>query len=241
MNKLTIAFIVITIVVVAVLGTLLGLRYFGDSEQEVEQIQTQTTQPTESSFEPNTQIEEEAEVIENVEEEEEEETVADFPQIVSPFDFVEPEEEEIEQSDEPVIAMVDILKIADAGFKIPGLVAEDFLSVIFKEIDLSEYDNDNHSQFIVTEADEFAGTITELIFGNEDKAIEVYESIKTKITNNGGFVINETNQYGESSFFANHNEDKNSVFLVVKKGERLYTLYYPAKNHNKMKNLINLL
>lgn len=237
MNKLTIAFIVITIVVVAVLGTLLGLRYFEDSEQEVEQVQIQ---PTESSFEPNSKIEEEAEVIEEVEEEEKE-TVADFPQIVSPFDFVEPEEKEIEQSDEPVIAMVDILKIADAGFKIPGLVAEDFLGVIFKEIDLSEYDNDNHSQFIVTEADEFAGTITELIFENEDKAIEVYESIKTKITNNGGFVINETNQYGESSFFANHSEDKNSVFLVVKKGERLYTLYYPAKNHNKMKNLINLL
>lgn len=234
MNKLTIAFIVITIVVVLVIGTLLGIRYFSPNQNESDnQIKglisaEQITEET-SAESPETPIEEK---------EEEEPPVADYPAIVSPFDYPEPEEE---TATEPIYPKIDITKVVDAGFKIADLLSEKFNGTIFKNIDISEYNDDNHKQFIITESEEYAGTITELIFPNPEIALEVYDSIKTKIADIGEFTINETNQYGDNSFFANHNEEKNSVFLVVKIKDRLYTLYYPAKNHNKMKNLINLL
>lgn len=226
MNKLTIVFIVITIVIVLILGTFLGIRYFG-GQQEATQTEPQIT-VDEPLAEPEPDPEPEPE-------EQEEDVVADFPAIVSPFDTIE------EPAEEPVYPNIDIKKVVDAGYKVANLVSEDFDGIIFKNIDISEYNDDNHKQFIITESEEFAGIITELIFPNPEIANEVYILIKTKITSSGNFEINETNQYGENSLFANNNEEKNSVFLVVKMGERLYTLYYPAKNHNKMKNLINLL
>ncbi len=224
MNKLTIAFIVITIVVVLVVGTLLGIRHFSPNQAE-------------SDNQIKGVISEEQITDEKTDEEP---PVADFPAIVSPFDTVDTVETETTTA-EPVYPKIDITKVVNAGFKVADLVSEDFKGTIFKNIDISEYNDDNHKQFIITESEEYAGTIDELIFPNSDIALEVYNSIKTKITDTGEFIINETNQYGDHSFFANHNEEKNSVFLVVKIKERLYTLYYPAKNHNKMKNLINLL
>jgi hypothetical protein len=188
------------------------MRYFGN----------QIIVPEEETIEEETIDEEPAE----------EDVVADFPAIVSPFDNIDPE---------PVYPKIDITKVVDAGFKIADLVSENFDGTIFKNIDIGEYNDDNHKQFIITESEEFAGTIDELIFPTSEIALEVYSTIKAKIVNTGTFEINETNQYGDNSFFANNSEEKNYVFLVVKIKDRLYTLYYPAKNHNKMKNLINLL
>ncbi len=232
MNKLTVVFIVVTIIVVVVLGTLLGIRFFTNQDTEPS---TDTTQ-NEEQIQPETEDEPEEE------EPEEEEPVADFPAIVSPFEAVEEsEDEEDEESTEPVFSNIDISKIIEAGYDIPDLLQENFDGIIFGSINISDYNDENHSKYIVTEAEEYAGTLVELIFPDPDIANEVYSSIKTKIQDRDAFELNETNQYGDASFFANHSQEKNSVFLVVKKAERLYTLHYPAKNHNKMKNLINLL
>lgn len=234
MNKLTVVFIVITIIVVVVLGTLLGIRFFTEEQTE----QTPTTQeevPEDETTEEETTEEES---------QEEEEVAADFPAIVSPFEAAEDDDKEEEPVTEPEIEVssnIDITKIIEAGYDIPDLLKENFEGTVFGTINISEYNDDNHSKFIVTEAEEYAGTVNELIFPDSDISSEVYASVKTKIQDQDAFELNETNQYGDASFFANNSEEKNSVFLVVKKAERLYTLHYPAKNHNKMKNLINLL
>ncbi len=222
MNKLTVVFIVVTIIVVVVLGTLLGIRFFTDQNKEPLPETTQNEEHTQP--EPKEEPEPEPE--------QEQEPQADFPSIVSPFE---------DESTEPISSNIDITKIIEAGYDIPDLLKEDFDGIIFESIDISDYNDENHSKFIVTEAEEYAGTIIELIFPDSGISSEVYAYVKTKIEGREAFELNETNQYGNSSFFANHEQEKNSVFLVVKKAKRLYTLHYPAKNHNKMKNLINLL
>ncbi|MFC1810997.1 hypothetical protein ACFLZH_05840 [Patescibacteria group bacterium] len=232
MNKLTIFFIVATISIVLIIGTLLGIQYFSSDEVE------STIQPVEEVEKTATPTSTEPEESEEPEEEEEvDKGPVDYPAIVSPFDFIEEEPEE----EKPILAAVTISKVIEAGFKIPDMRSEAFGGIVFTDIDISEYNDDEHIEYTLTESEEFAGIISELIFPDSLISSEVYGSLKLKLIENERFIVNETNQYGESSFFANHTEQKNFVFLVVKIKERLYTLHYPAKNHNKMKNLINLL
>jgi len=154
----------------------------------------------------------------------------------------EPEPEEPTETDNPLIAVlagIDQQMIIDAGFQNGTVSIEQFDGLIFNDYDISEYQDDEHIRYIVKEGVEDAGIINELIYPSQDIAYGVYEQLKAKMTSEESpFTINETNQYGEASFFANNSTETNSVFLVVKLNERLYTLHYPAKNHNKMKNLL---
>lgn len=218
MQKLTIFFIGATVVVVVSITAILGYKFFIRGEETPK---------------------------ETIQEEEIQE-----PIVVSETPAEIPEEKPTGETDTPIIiesdntspfATIDKNKLTEAGFSNPELNLSPFGGIIFESIDIKEYVDDEHISYRVTDEDEFAGTINELMFPSQEIASEVYASVKQKITDNADFVINETNQYGDMSFFSNNTEQKNSVFLVVKLYDRLYTLHYPAKNHNKMKNLINLL
>lgn len=223
MQKLTIFFIGATVVVLGITGALLGYKYV-----------TRDIEDEEVTLQP--------ELIEKQKEVE-----------VTPI--VSEKEEKIEitpsgETDKPIVigtdnglpfATITKEKIIQAGFQNPDLDTLPFSGLIFKNIDLREYRDDEHLQYKLSENTEHAGNLTELTFPSKDIADEIYLSVKSKIIDNGKYEVNETNQYGEKSFFANHEEDKNSVFLVVKINSRLYTFHYPAKNHNKIKNLIGLL
>jgi len=139
------------------------------------------------------------------------------------------------------LASISEEKIIKAGFLEAGLEVSAFPGTVFDKIDFSEYNDDEHLQYKILENNINSGIICELIFPDADITANVYEILKSQISGNTIFTVNETSQYGDKSFFANNVEEKNSVFLVVKKGNRLYTFLYPARNHNKIKNLIGLL
>ncbi len=211
MNKLTIFFICATVLVIGVTGTLLGYRYFerhGEEPTVEEQIQPEIKPKVEEPTQPEE----------------------------------EPAQPEEAETDNPLIAVlagIDQQMIIEAGFQNGTVSIEQFDGLIFNDYDISEYQDDEHIRYIVKEGIEDAGIINELIYPSQDIAYGVYEQLKAKMTSEESpFTINETNQYGEASFFANNSTETNSVFLVVKFNERLYTLHYPAKNHNKMKNLL---
>jgi len=139
------------------------------------------------------------------------------------------------------IASITEEKVKKAGFLEPKLKVTAFSGIIFNKMDFSEYNDDEHLEYKILENNINSGIISEQIFPDSTIASNVYEILKSQVSGNPIFAINETSQYGDNSFFANNAEEKNSVFLVVKKGNRLYTFHYPARNHNKIKNLIELL
>ena len=222
MNKLTIFFVGATVLVISITGTLLTYRYF--ERQQEQHVENQVEEPTtevksviSKKTEINADTNENINKIENIEEE------TDTPLI-------------------QILASIDLEKILNAGFENGNLKIEPFDGLIFNDYDISEYQDDEHIKYIITENNESAGIINELIYPSEKIATAVYNQLKAKMSQeNSSFTINETNQYGDASFFANNSEETNSVFLVVKFGNRLYTLHYPAKNHNKMKNLLQSL
>lgn len=222
MQKLTVFYIGATIVVIGVLAGLIGYEYA--TRQRNGEITRQ-----------------EEHVIEKPQEEEPEETTQ---AVVSERKSPKYEEDEplvIASDPEFTLATITEEKVLKAGFGNPAVSMDVFGGVIFTEIDLGNYRSGDHISYKISENRDHAGNITEFVLENTESADELYSTLKLKIQENESFVINETNQYGDNSFFANYDRDTNSVFLVVKLKSRLYTLHYPAKNHNKMKNLILLL
>lgn len=225
MNKLTIFFIGATVLVIGIVGTLLGYKYFerhnDSTPQEVQETSPHIDETTTTLLENQPIVSEKPE---------------------SESEITLPEKDQPTETDSPLItalAGIDEAVVEEAGFENPTVSIKQFDGLIFDDYDISEFQDDEHIRYLITEYNEHAGIINELIYPSEDVAQGVYAQLKTKMSDKDSpYTVNETNQYGTASFFANHEEETNSVFLVVKFIDRLYTLHYPAKNHNKMKNIL---
>lgn len=74
--------------------------------------------------------------------------------------------------------------------------------------------------------------------GSSQSAQEVYELVKQKCSREIGVIINETNSYGESSFYVNYFESPEKVFLVFRKGGKVFAFTYAKDFHKSMEKLI---
>lgn len=202
MNKLTIFFVVASVSISLIVGTVLTMKYLNSDDVKADVLKV----------------------------------TSEIPEIIKKTEVLPV----LPEPEMPVASLITEEKITQAGFKNALLKAFEFSGIVFDSIDISEFAEETHIKHQIYSENEFAGEINELFFPTSDVTLQVYDTIKLKMEASPDFTLNETNQYGENSFFANHPEDKNSVFLVVKLNTRLYTLHYPAKNHNKIKNLINL-
>jgi len=221
MNKLTIFFIGVTVLVIGITGTLLGYKYF-QKDKIVQEPQIVIEKP---------------ETEKPIEESKSNSKTVESTPIKAPED-----EKELDSPLITVLASINLEMVSNAGFKNADLLAKEFNGLIFDNYDISEYQDDEDIKYTLKEGLENAGTINELIYPSKEIAQGVYAHLRDKMTKeNSPYKVNETNQYGEASFFANNKQESNFVFLVVKLGARLYTLHYPAKNHNKMKNLLQSL
>lgn len=227
MQKITVFYIGATIMVIGILASLLGYQFLFKEEQE-DPLQ-----------QPNQVVEEQEKEISDTISKEKEDQITNA--VISERQTPEYEEDKyLITENKADFSSSTITKelMLQAGFEKPIIQMSLFNGVIFSQINLREYINNNHISYKTYENNEHAGDITEFIATDNYTIDTLYTSIKTKIENQEGFEANETDQYGDRSFFANFDQDTNSVFLVVKLKTRLYTLHYPAKNHNKMKNLV---
>ncbi|MBU1445825.1 hypothetical protein KKD70_01015 [Patescibacteria group bacterium] len=228
MQKTTIFFIGTTVIVLMITGTVLGVRFAirhsTNTASFVEPVEEQIETPIEEEIE--TPVEEE--IVE-------EEIVENEPNGETDTAVVIP------TSIDSVTPSIVISAVQEAGFKNATLPIASFDGTIFDVIDMKDYVNESHLEYQIIENDEIAAFMTEFNLLNSAIAQEVYDTLKEKIGSRSEFKINETNQYGNASFFANNSAQTDYVFLVVKKENRLYTCHYPAKNHNKIKNLITSL
>lgn len=77
--------------------------------------------------------------------------------------------------------------------------------------------------------------------GSLQSAGEVYDLIKQKCTGEIGVILNETNSFGEASFYVNYFEFPEKVFLVFRKGTKVFAFTYSKELHEEVGKLIGLL
>ncbi len=76
--------------------------------------------------------------------------------------------------------------------------------------------------------------VYEFNFSDDSGTQEIYDFLKAKIKDELGVTVNESNQFGLSSFYINFQEERSDAFLVVKTRSNVYALSYPKdKDGNK--------
>ncbi len=77
--------------------------------------------------------------------------------------------------------------------------------------------------------------------GTVESAQEVYDLVKEKCIGETDGIVNETNNFGEQSFYLNYFQHTEKVFLVFRKGTRVFAFRYDKDLHDAMTKLIELL
>ncbi|PIR55153.1 hypothetical protein COU74_01990 [Candidatus Peregrinibacteria bacterium CG10_big_fil_rev_8_21_14_0_10_36_19] len=77
--------------------------------------------------------------------------------------------------------------------------------------------------------------------GPMSSANDVYEILKVRGSEGLEVEINETNSFGEKSFYINDSRRQNVAFLTVKISNLIYAFSYPKEYHVQIGNLVKLL
>jgi len=77
--------------------------------------------------------------------------------------------------------------------------------------------------------------------GSTQSAKEIYDLIKQKCAGEIGVILNETNSFGDGSFYANYFEFPEKVFVVFRKGTHVFAFTYGKELHDGVTKLIGLL
>jgi len=137
------------------------------------------------------------------------------------------------------IGTITFSLINDAGFKDISLQRVPFNGILFEIIDLRDFNSvPIVTQNLLQNNRIKVGTFYEFAAGSRLLSREIYQLLKDKAGKLIGASVNETNSFGDGSFFVNPVDHPDSVFLVVKSGDSVYSLAYLKDLHPQVKNLL---
>lgn len=131
--------------------------------------------------------------------------------------------------------------LQQAGFT--GKVAEKhFEGKVYQLLDITKNPVDSIGLFEVSGEDAVPiATVTEIVLRDEIRALQLYVLLQNKTKPYIDLSLNETNAYGDRSFYINHAKKPDEAFLTVKIKNRLYAVAYVKLYHPQVKELIQIL
>lgn len=129
--------------------------------------------------------------------------------------------------------------LQNIGFLQPRITPISFNGKLFQILDLR--DDSEIGRIVksnVFDGDQFIFSVYEIQNESEGLASDTYSFIQEKFLENLEVEVNETNQYGDASFYVNHPKKQNMAFLFVEIDTTLYAFEYPRNNHNFITSLI---
>ena len=127
-----------------------------------------------------------------------------------------------------------------SGYLDANLLDEDFEGDIFKTISLADIVDADIEQALIRTDDEYLTRVYVIQAGLGSDIQNIYELIKSRAVSTST-SINETNEFGNSSFYMNDLSRSSTAFLTVRIGRLIYSFSYPKQYHPQVKNLITLL
>lgn len=220
MNKFTIFSIILAVCIITVVVDLAVRDYF-DVDKQAASSQTSVLQPEE----PFGSAEKETPQIPEVESRQElqQEPVTDIAPLIP-------------QAPSTITQSL----INEAGFNVQ-LSEEHFDGRIFQLLDITKHPVNDINFYMLSQDAVKIASITEIELSDEIRALQLYILLQNKTKPYIDLSLNETNAYGDRSFYINHAKKPDEAFLAVKIGKRLYAFAYLKTHHPTLKNLIQLL
>jgi hypothetical protein len=139
-------------------------------------------------------------------------------------------------------ATLDESVFLDAGFGLPTLKDTLFSGLVFQIIPFSDQVEPFVYQWNFFNGEHFIGSVYELRYDNQTASFQGYLELRNRADDLPQYgTMNEVNNYGDSSFYFNHATKTKTVHVVMKKGTQLYAFEYPYSEHEKMKEVFQVL
>jgi hypothetical protein len=132
-------------------------------------------------------------------------------------------------------------QLKSAGFTNATLETEAFDGFLYKTIYLQDLKDLKIFKNVVKSADAMLVKVYIIDVGPMNTTKDVYDTLKTRGSEGLDIEINETNSFGDNSFFMNDSRRQNVAFLTVRFGNLIYGFSYPKEYHPQVQNLIKLL
>lgn len=130
--------------------------------------------------------------------------------------------------------------LEESGFEKPVLRSVEFNGKYFQLIEVKEV-AEGVKKANIFEDQRFAGAVYEKHLMDEKAALEFYSLLQNEGRKSIDNQINETDIYGNNSFYVNNPNKKMTAFLVVRINESVFAFEYPHRSHTKIKALIKYL
>ncbi len=244
MNKLTVFTVVLSIVVVTVVSEVLFSNYFGNvDEGKVDVLTSQSVHPSlvstdDGTVNSNSELAMEDVVIDDLE----------LQKLIEDSDIEKvPREDKneptAENTDTP--ADIEILSITETGItnetlqlaKFPDatLVTANFDGSLFQTIDVSDLSIEIKKQYVASNSEVFGAIYSFSV--DEGAQNELYRILRERAAFGSSVEINETNTFGDNSFYMNDSKRQSTAFLVIRKGVSFYSFAYPKEFNSYFKAL----
>lgn len=131
--------------------------------------------------------------------------------------------------------------IKSAGFVGAYLESEQNDGQLFKSIFIEDLYDVEVTKTLIRTTDQLLAKVYVFKMGIAADINEVYNLLKLRASEGNTTEVNETNEFGLSSFYMNDSMRTGTAFLTVRIGGLIYAFSYPKDYHAQVKNLIQLL
>lgn len=132
-------------------------------------------------------------------------------------------------------------QVRSAGFANAYLQEEQDDGKLFKTIALSDIEGLEMLKSVVRTDQEMLAKVYVLKPGINLEVGDLYDLLKGRAAQGLNSEVNETNQFGQASFYLNDLSRENTAFLTARVGGLVYAFSYPKQYHSQIKNLIQLI
>lgn len=154
----------------------------------------------------------------------------------------EERESNFDESATSVEAEISFGLIGLSGFQNVTLQRVPFNGILFERVDLREFQSvEVVHQNLLQDNKEKIAMMYEFHGDSDLLANEIFGYIKDKAQSGLNVGINETDDYGDGSFYVNYTDVPDRAFLVVKIRESVYALTYEKRLHSFIESLLGYL
>lgn len=131
--------------------------------------------------------------------------------------------------------------VISAGFAGAYLEPESFDGFLFKTVSIGDLYGLKVDKYSITNGQTNYAKVYVIIPQDVSTTGEIYSVLKVRAAQGLETDINETNQFGDASFFMNDSRRQQIAFLTVKVGSYIYAFSYQKEYHPQVKNLAEML
>ncbi|MBL4694564.1 hypothetical protein JKY72_04315 [Candidatus Gracilibacteria bacterium] len=132
-------------------------------------------------------------------------------------------------------------QVQSAGFVEAYIEEEAHDGMIYKSIFIDDLFDTKMTKYVVRTEASLLAKVYVMETGINTEVDNLFEVLKVRASEGLEIEVNDTNDFGASSFYMNDSRRPSTAFLTVRIGPLIYGFSYPKAHHTQIKNLVTLI